>query len=108
VTSKRLAAAVAGAVVALGAAVVLTGLLEPAQADEKTIALAQAAYERAQAEGVDMSRGPCLGAGGADSRRPSRWIAFGYRTSPKMFWSRPPAFGQRSPETLPSPSTSRH
>jgi hypothetical protein len=61
VTSKRLAAAVAGAVVALGAAVVLTGLLEPAQADEKTIALAQAAYERAQTEGVDMSRGPCLG-----------------------------------------------
>jgi len=30
-------------------------------ADEETIRLAQQAYERAQAAGVDMSRGPCLG-----------------------------------------------
>ena len=32
-----------------------------AEADEKTIALAQQAYERAKAQGVDMTDGPCLG-----------------------------------------------
>ena len=32
-----------------------------AEADEETIALAERAYERAKASGVDMSRGPCLG-----------------------------------------------
>jgi hypothetical protein len=32
-----------------------------AEADEETIALAKRAYERAKAQGVDMSRGPCLG-----------------------------------------------
>jgi hypothetical protein len=31
------------------------------EADEETIALAKRAYERAKAQGVDMSRGPCLG-----------------------------------------------
>jgi hypothetical protein len=30
-------------------------------ADEDTIARAKAAYARAQARGVDMARGPCLG-----------------------------------------------
>jgi hypothetical protein len=30
-------------------------------ADDETIRLAQQAYERAKAAGVDMSRGPCLG-----------------------------------------------
>jgi hypothetical protein len=32
-----------------------------ADASDETIARAQAAYERAKARGVDMSRGPCLG-----------------------------------------------
>jgi hypothetical protein len=32
-----------------------------AEADAETIRLAQQAYERAKAAGVDMSRGPCLG-----------------------------------------------
>jgi|SRR5687767_6084065 len=32
-----------------------------AEADDETIRLAQQAYERAKARGVDMSRGPCLG-----------------------------------------------
>ena len=32
-----------------------------AEADEETIRLAQQAYERAKAAGMDMSRGPCLG-----------------------------------------------
>jgi hypothetical protein len=32
-----------------------------AEADERTIQLAKEAYERAKAQGVDMSRGPCLG-----------------------------------------------
>jgi hypothetical protein len=32
-----------------------------ADADEETIALAKEAYARARDEGVDMSRGPCLG-----------------------------------------------
>jgi hypothetical protein len=32
-----------------------------ATADERTIRLAQIAYEEAQAEGVDMTNGPCLG-----------------------------------------------
>jgi hypothetical protein len=31
------------------------------EADDDTIALAQTAYQRAKARGVDMSRGPCLG-----------------------------------------------
>jgi hypothetical protein len=61
VTSKRLAAAVAGVVVTVGVAIALMAVLEPDEADEETIALAQAAFDRAQSEGVDMSRGPCLG-----------------------------------------------
>jgi hypothetical protein len=32
-----------------------------AEADQETIGLAQQAYERAVAAGVEMSRGPCLG-----------------------------------------------
>ena len=32
-----------------------------AEADPETIRLAEQAYERAKAAGVDMSRGPCLG-----------------------------------------------
>jgi hypothetical protein len=32
-----------------------------ANADPETVRLAKQAYERAQADGVDMSRGPCLG-----------------------------------------------
>ncbi len=60
-TSKRLAAAVAGVVVAVGVAIVLMAVSEPDEADEETIALAQAAYRRAVEEGVDMERGPCLG-----------------------------------------------
>jgi len=32
-----------------------------ADADEETIALAKQAYERAKAQGVDMTNGPCLG-----------------------------------------------
>jgi hypothetical protein len=32
-----------------------------AEADDETVRLAQRAYERAKAAGVDMSRGPCLG-----------------------------------------------
>jgi hypothetical protein len=32
-----------------------------AEADEETIALAKRAYDQATAQGVDMSRGPCLG-----------------------------------------------
>jgi hypothetical protein len=31
------------------------------EADPETVRLAKQAYERAQARGVDMSRGPCLG-----------------------------------------------
>jgi hypothetical protein len=32
-----------------------------AEADPETVRLAKRAYERAQARGVDMARGPCLG-----------------------------------------------
>ena len=39
----------------------LMGFLEPEEADAETIALAQAAFERARAKGVDMANGPCLG-----------------------------------------------
>ena len=46
---------------AVGVAIVLLAVSEPDEADEETIALAQAAFERAQAEGVDMANGPCLG-----------------------------------------------
>jgi hypothetical protein len=42
-------------------AVLLTGLLEPEEADEEAIALAHGAYQRAVDESVDMSRGTCLG-----------------------------------------------
>lgn len=45
---------------ALFAALALAGC-GGAEADEETIALAKQAYERAKAQGVDMSRGPCLG-----------------------------------------------
>jgi hypothetical protein len=44
----------------LGAAAFLAGC-GGAEADEETIALAQQAYERAKAQGVDMTDGPCLG-----------------------------------------------
>jgi hypothetical protein len=41
--------------------VALAGCGGGADADDETIRLAQQAYERAKARGVDMSRGPCLG-----------------------------------------------
>jgi hypothetical protein len=44
----------------LGLALLLAGC-GGADADEETIARAQQAYERAKAQGVDMSSGPCLG-----------------------------------------------
>jgi hypothetical protein len=50
----RCASAVAFAVLALAAC-------GGEDADDETIQLAQDAYERAKAAGVDMSRGPCLG-----------------------------------------------
>jgi hypothetical protein len=50
----RCASAVVLAVVALAAC-------GGEDADDGTIRLAQDAYERARAAGVDMSRGPCLG-----------------------------------------------
>jgi hypothetical protein len=43
------------------AAVALAAGCGGAEADSGTIRLAQQAYERAKAAGVDMSRGPCLG-----------------------------------------------
>jgi hypothetical protein len=61
VTPKRLGAAVAGVVAAVAVALLLPQLLEPEEADEETIALAQAAYRQAVEQGVDMERGPCLG-----------------------------------------------
>ena len=48
---RRAVALVALALVACGGA----------EADEETIALAEQAYERAKAQGVDMTNGPCLG-----------------------------------------------
>ena len=48
---RRAVALVALALVARGGA----------EADEETIALAEQAYERAKAQGVDMTNGPCLG-----------------------------------------------
>jgi hypothetical protein len=41
--------------------VALAGCGGGEDADDETIRLAQQAYERAKARGVDMSRGPCLG-----------------------------------------------
>jgi hypothetical protein len=43
------------------AAAVLAAGCGGAEADDETIRLAQEAYERAKTDGVDMSRGPCLG-----------------------------------------------
>jgi hypothetical protein len=43
------------------AAALVAGGCGGAEADEQTIRLAQDAYARAQARGVDMTRGPCLG-----------------------------------------------
>ena len=60
-TPKRLGAAVAGVVAAVALALLLPQLIGPAEADEETIALAQAAYRDAVERGVDMERGPCLG-----------------------------------------------
>jgi hypothetical protein len=42
-------------------ALLLGGCGDGAEADEKTIALAKEAYQRAKSRGVDMSPGPCLG-----------------------------------------------
>jgi len=47
--------------VAVVAAALLLAGCGGADADAKTIQLAQDAYARAKQEGVDMSRGPCLG-----------------------------------------------
>jgi hypothetical protein len=43
------------------AVVALAGCGGGEDADDETIRLAQDAYDRAKAAGVDMSRGPCLG-----------------------------------------------
>jgi hypothetical protein len=45
----------------LFAALLLGGCGGGPEADERTIALAKAAYEQAKARGVDMAPGPCLG-----------------------------------------------
>jgi hypothetical protein len=47
--------------IVLAAACALVAGCGGAEASDETIARAQAAYERAKARGVDMSRGPCLG-----------------------------------------------
>jgi hypothetical protein len=49
------------AVILMAALVLALAACGGADADEETVALATAAYERARAQGVDMSRGPCLG-----------------------------------------------
>jgi hypothetical protein len=48
-------------VVAGAVAVAIAAGCGGAEADEETIRLAQQAYARATAAGVDMTRGPCLG-----------------------------------------------
>ena len=47
--------------IALALAAALAAGCGGADASDETIARAKAAYERAKARGVDMSRGPCLG-----------------------------------------------
>jgi hypothetical protein len=58
---RALGAVVLGLAVAGAVALALFLVLRPEQADDETIALAERAYARAKAQGVDMDRGPCLG-----------------------------------------------
>jgi hypothetical protein len=46
---------------ALAAALAVLAGCGGTEADDDTIALATRAYERARSQGIDMSRGPCLG-----------------------------------------------